>query len=310
MLFAYPILDRASYRLSEYFEGAVFDLDEAAGTHVTMIYIGDPAKSGLVHQRLRSARLRKRDIRDSKAYVDGVLRTGREQHHRLREMRILREMFGISVGDVPCIAFLPRSGDRPVGILRLAPSWYDSPASLNAFDVCLRLWLRRASLRRLATADQPGLNVARRLGPLLVDLAAQTDERVRQARAGVLAPKSTEAAGAGAILRICPGTAQAFYKGLEVKVARTPFLLLATLARSPATLVPHGTLVDRASTRAGEFEGSPSRWAKDHKLALMKAFRSLVGHNGLGHNEIEGVLSARNGCLILNLPAEAIAFDA
>lgn len=173
MLFGYPVLDNASYRLNEYFLGAVHDLDEAAGTSITIIYIGDPEQCGAIHRELRSPRLKREDARDARKYVNEVHNTGRERFHRLGAMKELEKGLGLSPEDVPCIAFLTRRGRRPIGILHVQCSWYDTPLALKGFDHCFRSWLGRDDVKRLARSDLGDSKVAAKLGPLLSALSAE-----------------------------------------------------------------------------------------------------------------------------------------
>jgi hypothetical protein len=108
------------------------------------------------------------------------------------------------------------------------------------------------------------------------------------------------------VLRIVCSTRQIFYKGHQIDVSTTPYRLLEMLARSPGTLVSHELLIKKASARGEQFVGSPSRWAKDHKLRLMDTLRGLVGRDGITKQEIDGLISARKSCLVLNLAANQV----
>ena len=175
MLFGILVVNFASDELCDYFEHAVHELDEACGTHITLLSVGDPEKCGDNHRSLRDSDLQRSDARDAIRYVEDIYRTGRERHHRLTEMKKAERRFALSSADVPCVAFLSRTGKRPVGVLRIPRHWYESKACLIIFDEMLRAWLGGAGTVTLATAQLGDVEISARLEPMLTDLASEID---------------------------------------------------------------------------------------------------------------------------------------
>lgn len=190
MFLAIPVFDRASYGLSEYFQLAVHDLDRAGDEHITVGLIGDPARSGRIHQGLRSSELRRRDERDSRYYISRIYRRGMVDHHRLGEMDVALRTFDLSDDDIPCIAFLPETGTRPVGVFRILASWYESPASINTLDRCLRDWLGSGEVKQIATTScLDSVDIRKQLAPLLDNLALAIDRRLTRETGRRSSPK-------------------------------------------------------------------------------------------------------------------------
>ncbi len=176
MLFAYPIVNSVSYALDAYFRRAAHDLDEAAGSDITIIYIGDPEQCGEIHRGLRSKALVRSDERDASKYVEDIHKAGREQHHRLGEMKKLEKRFGLPAKAVPCIVFIGQVGKQPLGILQIRPSWFGRKGSLQVFDGCLQSWLKRDDVRKIAASDSLGPPESRSLASLLQELVADVQK--------------------------------------------------------------------------------------------------------------------------------------
>lgn len=195
MLFGYPILNHFSAGLNEYFNRAIHALDEAGGEAIDIICIGNPAQSGRIHKSLRTEQQRLRDEQQAREYVERIYQSGNEQHHLLGEMIGFVSKLKLSPTDIPCIAFLTRTGTRPVGVFRISPFWYESTASLKAFDACLREWLARDDVKRVAiAADCLGeTDVSKGLGPLLNALIAEIDDKIGSDGAGSRVPDASAA---------------------------------------------------------------------------------------------------------------------
>jgi hypothetical protein len=182
----YPILNRESDSiLNEYFEGAVHDLDEAGGTHVEVLGIGDPGKSGPNHRLLRNRQLQKAEARDAETFVEQYHRTGRVQYHRLGEMKGYQRELAIPPEDLPCLVFMTKTSKQPIGMLRIRPLWYSSRATINAFDRCLRAWFVRDDLKQMAMASHDDSALARAIEPLLENLAESIDTEIGSELPGV-----------------------------------------------------------------------------------------------------------------------------
>jgi hypothetical protein len=192
-LIAYPILDGLSYGLNEYFQRGVHDLDEAAGTHITILYVGDTAQCGKNHAGQRSRELRESDARDAAKWVKDIHLTGRETNYRLGQMMELQQKLGLSSSDLPCIAFRVRRGSGLIGLLRIPAFWYELAGSLRTFDRCFRAWLGREDVRHLATAGLSESDLVAPLGASLAALTAEIEEAIAVPGAMGESPRKPEA---------------------------------------------------------------------------------------------------------------------
>lgn len=190
MLFAYPVLDWASYGLNAYFDGGLLDRDEAAGHNVTIIYAGgNPAKRGSNHLALCPPELIQQLDAESLYYKSDVVGADLVQFARLREMKELCSLLNLPERDVPGIVFLPREGDMHCGVLRIPPHWYLNPQTLGAFDVVLRKWLGSDAVQQLGAREASWAYLSEMLPPLLVVLAEEIEAAVaRSTGLGLLDP--------------------------------------------------------------------------------------------------------------------------
>lgn len=108
------------------------------------------------------------------------------------------------------------------------------------------------------------------------------------------------------VLQIDLRTREARYRGFLLGLRPTPFRLIALLAESPGTRIPHETLVKKASKHVGACTCAPSRWAKDNKAFVMRALRRLAANGQIKPAEAETLISAHGGALILNLGSDQV----
>lgn len=166
---------------------------------------------------------------------------------------------------------------------------------------------------KVSVSPQCGSSVTAPGAPLVFPPEPETEVSIltlRVLRDDVLRFKkeSQTARREGEVLRIDLRTGEIFYKGLGVDVTDTPFRLLEVLARSPGLLIPTDTLITKASRYRRGVEINPVQWTKNHKMILMKALRKLVGRKRITREEIDGLITARRGCLRLNLAGDKIVF--
>jgi hypothetical protein len=185
MFFGCILLDGESYELYDYFDRTGDVLDEAGGDYIRLLAVGDPGRSGRIHKRLLSEQQRERDAEDARTYPQEIFQTGREPSHRRDEVKIVRERLGLAASDLPCIAFVCRLDPPILGILRIAPSWYESPPAMNRFGRSLRSWQSREDVRSLAMADLDEATLVARLGSSLASLTAEINASVGPGGLGV-----------------------------------------------------------------------------------------------------------------------------
>lgn len=101
-------------------------------------------------------------------------------------------------------------------------------------------------------------------------------------------------------------TSEAKYRGQSLELTDTPFRLLLALAEKPQTLISVEQLMTSVSHRVGEFDGTPARWGRDHKLEIMRALRAVAGAAGASQSEVNELITARSKCMVLNLRADQI----
>jgi hypothetical protein len=126
-------------------------------------------------------------------YVEHIHKAGREDSHRLTELKKLRGELRMPSDDVPCIAFLPQTGTQVLGFLRIPSKWYADRTAERAFSRDLVAWLSRPDVKRLATSDLGESEVAAQLRSLLVALTVVIDEAIAVPEAIVESPRRSEA---------------------------------------------------------------------------------------------------------------------
>lgn len=177
MLHAVPVLDAASYELDAILFRFVHELDEAGDVAITVWRFGDSSQSGAIHSSLLSPFLREKQAREALRYVEDVHKTGREDFHRLGEMKSLAKFLDLVPADVPCIVFLAPS-HRQVGLFRLVRRHYESPNARTVFCEVFRDWVATEDVRRVALADENERQTARKLRPLLQQIPSSFDSRM------------------------------------------------------------------------------------------------------------------------------------
>lgn len=195
MLYGLLVSDSASRALGEYFRLAILELGRAAGTHILLRSIGNPAESDPVYRSLRSPALCEQDALEAKAWAE-IRAAGSESFHCSGQMMEAAERFELSPDDIPCIAFFTRTGMRPIGLLRISPSSYDSDASWRSVNHCFRAWLGREDVKRVATERLDEAEISEQLGPLLAALAAEMDGKIDSDRARIRLSNEAEIASA------------------------------------------------------------------------------------------------------------------
>jgi len=189
VLLGIPVVDGHSEELIDWYERCLPDLDEAAGPEIDFRCIGDPGRSGPVHQSLLTPEERERDARDAAFYVESVHQTGRGRAHRLDGMKQLRQMLRLESDAIPCVAFVRPGETEVVGLLRIAPHWYGTRSAGQAFARCLCAWLGRKDVKKVATDGTAVAVTARRLEPLLDALTTEIETAV--ATAGGTEPEAS-----------------------------------------------------------------------------------------------------------------------
>lgn len=302
MLFAYPVINRKSYDLlNGYFTGAIHELDAACGRHISLTYIGDPELNGEIHRSQRSAKLARSDLRDSREYVKRLDHPGWEKHHRLGEMMAYRRLLHLSEEDIPGIAFLSRSGKRPVGLLRFAPGCFASLGGTDILDQHLRAFLSRDDVVKTATSGLSDLILERRLNPMVEDLTREIASAVGRPGSYWTPGQTEQAAPDGVVIVLRPSHEEVIYKGLSVDLTRAQFRLLRALAEGPGRFVLRDDLLDKADEGNEWRDINVIKWAKNHKHGLLQSLLKLVGRNGITEDEIDGLVTAGRGRLRLNL---------
>ena len=192
MLYGILVVDGNSYELIDWYKRAVPDLDEAAGQEIDIRCIGDPGQSGEIYRSTCTPALRESDALDANYYVEHIYRTGREDSHRLTALKQVRDDLALQCGDVPCLVFLTQTGTQPAGLLRIHTRWYDSRPAERAFDRCLRAWLSRADVKKLATASLGESEVAAQLGSSLAALTTEIENAIGPSLQGSTSPNRTK----------------------------------------------------------------------------------------------------------------------
>jgi hypothetical protein len=188
MLYGCILLDGESYELYDYFDRTGDTLDEAGGDYIRLLAVGDPERSGPIHKSLRTEQQQKRDTEDARTYLQEFYLTGRDVSYRRDQVKIVRERLGLAASDLPCIAFVRRPDPPVLGILRIAPSWYESPSSMKVFGKNLRSWLSRADVKRLATEDLGDRQLASRLHSSLAALTTEIESAIGPSLPGSTPP--------------------------------------------------------------------------------------------------------------------------
>jgi len=191
MLIGYLVLDGKSKKLAELFDQYSIEIDEDFGDRLALLSFGDPFGSGPVQKSLLSDGYRKEQQQSSARYVETRVKTKQDAHHRRIETEELRDYYGLSRGDPPCIVF--RSGARrtKVGLLRVPQQWYSCDASFHAFTDCLRACVRQNDFGGVATANLDDDELSARLEPMLDRLTAEIDVATRNAANGKPVSNST-----------------------------------------------------------------------------------------------------------------------
>lgn len=304
MLHAYPVVDWNSYRLNDYFTGAVHELDAACRRHINMMYIGDPELCGAIHRSQRKAALARRDMRDSAAYGAQALHPGWEKWHRLGEMATYRKRFRLTDDDVPCIPILSTTGRQPLAILPIRPAWFDRNRSMGILDRVLREWLPRDEVVRVASAKASDLVLRSALKPLIHDVVLEIDAAIGVPNSELILSPAGDPIAESAILAFSAPTGQVFYKGYEVGLTEMQFSVLAALARNAGMWISRETLITQV---IGETVVDPIAWLKNHVFAVRQAFRGLIDTGGITVYEIDGLIEAAQNRVILNVNRREIS---
>lgn len=307
MLFGYPVINGTNYeRLNAYFTGAAHELDTASDVHATIMYIGDPDLCGDIHSGMRNAKLRRADARDSATYRRHLTVPGWQDWHRLGEMAEYRRILGLRDEDVPGIVWMSRAGTRPLGVLRIP--LIESLAAADAFDRRFRVRITRDDFKALALTALPDSRLVVRFSPFLDDMHREIDSAVRASRFALLRPRKRVDPSANTLV-ILTKTREAFFRNHPLDARGAQYRLLLELARQPQALIPHADLVRNAAKRGHELEGNNTKWAQDNKWLLMRSFRKLADAHGLRRVDVDSLIAAKKGCLILNLTEEEITLD-
>jgi hypothetical protein len=128
----------------------LFELDEHTSHRVLLTYIGNPKEVGPVYDALRDPRLRERDEKDARVYLDEQQEGLGADYIRRRELHKLISEFGINRDQLPCIAFFANPPCAPPAIFTIHPEWILTPKAQREFGDSLIDFFKSNELDRLA----------------------------------------------------------------------------------------------------------------------------------------------------------------